>query len=401
MDFKALFQGCNPNFQLLAELYRDLHRFPELSGDEGQTASRVALRLRALKDFVVHSHIGGHGVAGVFRNGTGPAVLLRAELDALPVKERTALDYSSTSAKKVMHACGHDMHMACLMGAAELLLKARAQWSGTLIVLFQPKSVGSHGAQAMVDDDVYGKLGVRPNVVFGQHVMGIPSGSVSIATSKPAVPSADVVWIRLSLDKGAVANPQIVCDAGALAARIIDRVKALVVQLQREGHAYIVVTTMYLNAQIPEDGMVIDQADIGLEVKAKEQTIRIKVLAEIRVIVEDEAQIAGTVSTPMVTTSVVAPMTTNDSAMAGQLKEAFVGHFGANDVVEVIPDSLVEDFSILATAVGAPYRDDIPKTIPLEGSALFAPLINPTLETGVHALSVAALTIFHKRSQED
>jgi metal-dependent amidase/aminoacylase/carboxypeptidase family protein len=139
MDLQTRFQGYNPDLQLSERLYQDLHRFLELSEKEHQTASRVAHHLCRLKDFEIHPNIGGHGIVGLLRNGDGSVVMLRAELEALLIRERIGLHYSSDNnrimmdrcghSRHVMHAYGHDMHMACLMGAAELLLKARTRWS--------------------------------------------------------------------------------------------------------------------------------------------------------------------------------------------------------------------------------------------------------------------------------
>ena len=142
--------------------YKDLHEHPELSHHEHRTARRVAGKLQEY-DFAVHAGIGGTGVVGVLANGSGPTVLLRAELDALPVREDTGADYASTATGQdaaghevpVAHACGHDMHMSCLLGMAKLMADHRGQWAGTLIPLFQPAEETGDGAQAMVDDGLF------------------------------------------------------------------------------------------------------------------------------------------------------------------------------------------------------------------------------------------------------
>src|SRR3954451_18228606 len=166
------------------ELYRDLHRHPELSHQEQRTAGLVADRLRRA-GFEVHERVGGTGVVGILRNGDGPALLLRADMDALPVREATGLPYASevtaTDAAgnevPVMHACGHDVHVTCLAGAAELLADGAQHWKGTLIALFQPAEEVGDGARGMVEDKLP-ELVPKPQVALGQHVMPLRAGTV-------------------------------------------------------------------------------------------------------------------------------------------------------------------------------------------------------------------------------
>lgn len=161
----------------LTSVYRDLHRHPELSSQEHRTAGIVAAWLRDLGLEVIEG-VGGTGVVGVLRNGPGPTVALRADMDALPVAEETGLPYSST-VDGVMHACGHDVHVTCLLGAATTLDAVRDTWRGTLVLLFQPAEETVSGAQAMVDDDLFSRV-PRPDVVLGQHVAPIPAGVLGL-----------------------------------------------------------------------------------------------------------------------------------------------------------------------------------------------------------------------------
>jgi amidohydrolase len=172
-------------------LYRHLHSHPELSNCEAETAEAMAAHLHGFNALQVSTGIGGYGVVGVLENGTGNTILLRADMDALPIREATGLPYASTVSmldaqgimQPVMHACGHDMHMTCLLAAAEILVKLRDHWSGTLVVLFQPAEERGTGAQAMVDDGLYSKHGVPiPDFVLGQHVMAMRAGSVGSRT---------------------------------------------------------------------------------------------------------------------------------------------------------------------------------------------------------------------------
>lgn len=166
-------------------LYKHFHAHPELSNLEAETAKTIAVELRRLQAFEITTGIGGHGLVGVLRNGPGKTILLRADIDGLPILEATGLPYASTVTmldiegvmRPVMHACGHDMHITCLLAAAEILVKLKQRWSGTLIVLFQPAEERGSGAKAMVDDGLYDKIPV-PDFVLGQHVMAMRAGTV-------------------------------------------------------------------------------------------------------------------------------------------------------------------------------------------------------------------------------
>ncbi|ODM17310.1 hypothetical protein SI65_06985 [Aspergillus cristatus] len=169
--------------------YRNLHSFPELSGQEERTSTTAAEYLNSL-DFEVHTHIGGYGVAGVFRNGDGPTVLLRADMDALPMEEETGVPYASTRVMKdrngverpVAHACGHDFHVTALVAAASLLHSAKSEWSGTLVCVFQP-SEELNGAKGMIEDGLYEKI-PKPDVVLAQHVLKMRAGTVSVKSGR-------------------------------------------------------------------------------------------------------------------------------------------------------------------------------------------------------------------------
>ena len=184
----------------LVELYRGLHAHPELSGQEHRTSGVAAAHLKRA-GFEVTSGVGGTGVVGVLRNGEGPTVMLRADMDALPVAEATGLDYASTvtatdtdgAEVPVMHACGHDMHVAWLAGATALLADGRRAWSGTVLAVFQPAEETGRGAQAMIDDGLFDRF-PRPGVILGQHVMPGPAGEVAYrpGTTQAAADSLEV-----------------------------------------------------------------------------------------------------------------------------------------------------------------------------------------------------------------
>jgi amidohydrolase len=194
--------GVNDMLPELEKFYTDLHAHPELSMHETQTARRAADRLRGA-GYDVTTGVGKTGVVGLLRNGDGPTVMLRADMDALPVKEATGLPYASTATAiggagksvPVAHACGHDMHVAWLAGASALLAKDRDKWRGTLMAVFQPGEETAQGAQAMIDDGLFARF-PKPYVVLGQHVMAQPAGTLSTRAGV-ITSAADSLQIRM------------------------------------------------------------------------------------------------------------------------------------------------------------------------------------------------------------
>ena len=206
------------------DLYRDLHSHPELSHQEHRTAGKAADRLTTA-GFEVISGVGGTGVVGVLRNGDGPSVLLRADMDALPLTEDTGLAYTSTN-DGVAHACGHDMHVACLLGAAQLMADSRQQWSGTLIALFQPAEETINGAAGMVSDGLATRI-PKVDIALGQHVTPLPAGHLA-ATAGPAFASADSIKVTLYGRGGHASMPQTTVDPVVLAAAVVMRLQTIV-----------------------------------------------------------------------------------------------------------------------------------------------------------------------------
>lgn len=414
MDLEAIVQRFSPDLAPIENVYKAIHQYPELSCRENRTASTIASQLREM-GLHVHEKIGGHGVVGVFENGLGKIVMLRAELDALPIKEQTELPYASKEhmddmwghRQPVMHACGHDMHMACLLAAAKLLVDAKSEWSGTLIVLFQPNEEHTGGAQAMVDDRLYDKIPM-PDVVMAQHLMQIPSGSVSIKPGHVLV-SADTMRIRVFSSEGHPMNPQVAVDVGVLTSNIVVRIQDLVDEVSKTGYTSIEVQEMHFGGP----GLDwVEHADMVLDVKAYEPKLREQLLEGIRDIVDTQAVSIGSSRKPEISSSIRAPVTRNDNLVSQRVREAFVDFFGSQKVLEDVPSHPCEDFSILATAIDAPYlfwflgradskdlerareKGKLLDLIPIEHSPFNAPLVQPTLETGMHALSIAALCIF-------
>src|SRR3954453_3608785 len=229
----SVLAGLDGVMDSVEDLYRDVHQHPELSLQEHRTAGKAAEQLEAA-GYDVTSGVGGTGVAGVLSNGDGPAVMLRADMDALPVKEATGLDYASTATGTdpagdevpVMHACGHDMHVAWLAGATALLGGARDAWRGTVLAVFQPAEETAQGARAMIDDGLFDRF-PKPQVILGQHVMPAPAGAIGFRPG-PTQAAAESLDVRL-FGRGAHGSmPESSVDPVVMAAATVLRLQTIV-----------------------------------------------------------------------------------------------------------------------------------------------------------------------------
>lgn len=387
-------------------LYEDVHSHPELSMQEHRTAALAAERLRA-SGFEVTEKIGGTGVVGLLRNGNGPTALLRADMDALPVQEQTGLPYASTATATdaegqetpVMHACGHDMHVAWLAAAATLLARTTEHWQGTLIALFQPGEETAQGARAMIDDGLFERF-PKPDVVLGQHVMPSPAGLIG---SRPGVitSAADSLQIRL-FGRGAHGSmPQASIDPVVMAAATVLQLQTIVAREIAPTDA-AVLTVGALQAGTKEN-VIPDEAIIKLNVRTFNEQTRQRVLAAITRIVNAEAEASAAPRPPEITPLDRYDLVENDAAATRQVREAFVARFGADRVVEIPPMSASEDFGSYGTGWQTPavfwtvggtdpdaYRQaeqaGTLNELPTNHNPHFAPVVHPTLETGVQAL---------------
>ena len=394
----------------LEALYKDVHAHPELSMEETRTASLAADRLRAA-GYEVTTGVGKTGVVGLLRNGDGPTVMLRADMDGLPIEEATALPYASKAQMKdregntvpVGHMCGHDMHVTWLAGAAALFAQARAAWRGTLMAVFQPGEETAEGAQAMIDDGLFEHF-PKPAVVLGQHVMVGPAGAVAGRTGA-ITSAADSLQIRL-FGRGAHGSmPQSSIDPVVMAAATVMRLQTIVSREVAAAEA-AVVTVGALQAGTKEN-VIPDEAIIKLNVRTFDAGVRKRVLAAIERIVNAEAAASGAPRPPEITTLDHYPLNLNDAGATARVAEAFRRHFTAERVRETGPAPASEDFGSFGTEwhvpsvfwfVGGTDPDVYAKAkeagrlneLPVNHSPLFAPVIHPTLQTGVEALVVAA-----------
>ena len=398
---------------LLSELetvYKDIHAHPELSMQEVRTADLATDHLRAA-GYEVTAGVGKTGVVGVLRNGEGPTLMLRADMDALPVKEATGLPYASNATGTdregktvpVMHACGHDMHVTWLIGAATLFARNRDAWRGTLIPVFQPAEETGEGARAMIDDGLFRRF-PKPDAVLGQHVMVGPSG---LLTSRLGVitSAGDSLQIRI-FGRGAHGSmPQASIDPVVMAAATVLRLQTIV---SREIAATdsAVVTVGSLQAGTKEN-VIPDEAIIKLNVRTFDEAVRSHVLAAIERIVNAEAVASGAPKKPEITMLDRYALVKNDAESTKRVAGAFREYFPADRVQETQPTTASEDFGCFGSEWHSPSvfwfvggtdpavyakakADGRVGEIPTNHNPGFAPVIEPTLKAGVEAMVVAA-----------
>src|SRR4051812_23294858 len=406
-DFESRIRDLLPD---LERVYTDIHAHPELSLQETRTAGVAADRLR-VAGFEVTTGVGKTGVVGLLRNGEGPTIMLRADMDALPVREETGLSYASAETATdstgervpVMHACGHDMHVTWLIGAATVLAQTREAWTGTLMPVFQPAEETGAGAQAMIDDGLMTRF-PKPDAVLGQHVMVGPAGAIGGRTGV-ITSAADSLQIRL-FGRGAHGSmPQAAIDPVVMAAATVLRLQAIVSRELAATEA-AVVTIGSLQAGTKEN-VIPDEAVIKLNVRTFDEGVRARVLAAIERIVKAEAAASGAPRQPEITPIDRYALVSNDPEATRRVVEAFRAYFPADRIRETGPTSASEDFGSFGVQWHAPsvfwfvggtdpglYENAKASgrvsEIPTNHNPRFAPVIHPTLETGVETLTVAA-----------
>ncbi|MEV5486569.1 amidohydrolase [Streptomyces bobili] len=332
----------------LEDFYRDLHRHPELSFREHRTAARLAGRLRAA-GFAVTEGVARTGVVGVLANGDGPVVWLRGDMDALPVREATGLGYAST-VDGVMHACGHDLHITWLAGAAEALAAARETWCGTLVVVGQPAEEAEGGAAAMVADGVHERF-PRPDVLLGQHV------TPGLAGFYPHTPgltlsASDDLEIVVHGVGGHGSRPESTVDPVVTAAYVVTRLQGVVSREVAANESAVVTVGRFHAGTTPN--IIPAEARLSLNVRTQDTRVRERVLAAIRRIVEGECAAAGCPVPPEVTLNLGYPVTVNDAALDEEIAAVHRELFGADRVFDFGRAMGSEDFSLLAPD-GVPY----------------------------------------------
>jgi amidohydrolase len=400
------------------ELYLDIHRNPELSGHETQTATKLAGRLRSL-GYEVTEHVGRTGIVALLKNGPGPTVMLRTELDALPVEEKTGLPYASTVRTKddaghdvpVMHACGHDLHMAAILATAEILAHSKNSWHGTLMLIGQPAEETISGAAWMVKDGLFTRF-PRPDVAVALHVGNeLPAGKVGIV---PGIydTNADSLRITIYGKGGHGSAPHTAVDPIVLAARTILALQTVVSREVRPGEM-AVVTVGYVHAGT-KNNIIPDSAELGLTVRTYKADVRKQVLAAIARITKAEAEGAGAPREPSIEHYEGTDAVYNEPALAQRLRAPLETALGKDNVLIEEPERASEDFSVfIGQGVPGFYLDlggaDPEKLaqakaagtqLPSNHSSLFAPDVDPALHTAITA-EVAMLRNLLNASVED
>lgn len=398
-------------------VYKDLHAHPELSFQETKTAALVASKLKEL-GYEIIERIGRTGVVGVLRNGEGQTVLARADMDALPVRENTGLPYASTltaadmggETVSVAHACGHDVHVTCLLGAAELLAKGRGSWSGTFIALFQPAEEVAGGAKAMVDDGL-SDLIPKPDVAFAQHVLAYPAGTIGTQAG-PVLSAGDSIRITLHGKGSHGSMPHNSVDTVVLAAMVVLRFQTIVSRETKPGE--FAVLTVGSNVAGSKSNIIPDRAQLLVNLRTYDMNVRQRMIDGIERMVKAECEASGSPHPPEFEYYDQYPLTENDREVTENITSAFRSHFGSETVFELGRVTASEDFSHIPDALGTPYTfwgvgcidpekyeqalkaGRVEQDVPVNHSEFFAPVIEPTLSTGTRALVVAALTYLAK-----
>jgi len=384
-------------------LYVDLHRAPELSLHESATATRIATELRTL-GFDVTTGVGGTGVVGVLKNGTGPTVLLRTELDALPVTEATGLPFASTVHTKddngndvgVMHACGHDLHMAAVVSTARIMAGDRSRWHGTLVVIGQPAEERTSGARAMIADGLLTRF-PRPDFAIAVHDdPRYPSGTIGYHAG-PILSNSDGVTIRIFGRGGHGARPETTIDPVVIAARTVLALQTIV---SREISPFdaAVITVGAIHGGTKRN-IIPDEVRLDLSVRSFTDPVRQHLRSAIERVAKAEAAAAAAPKEPSIELSESTNALVNDTALTARVSSMLIRELGSTRVRDFPPEAASEDFSefqragipTLMLKVGATEPAAYEKatrdgtTLPSLHSSSFKPDLQPTLKAAITA----------------
>ncbi len=401
-------------YPALDALYQDLHTSPELSGHETKTAAKMAQQLRAL-GISVTTGIGGFGVVGVLKNGPGPTVMLRTDLDGLPIEEKTGLPFASvvraTDASGadvgVMHACGHDLHMTAWIGAATWLARNKSSWSGTLMLVGQPAEEMVTGARAMLADGLFSRFS-RPDFALALHdTPKLPAGQMGY-TSGYALANVDAVAITIFGKGGHGAAPASAIDPIVIAARTV---LALQTIISRENNpldpAVITIGSIHGGTK---SNIIPDEVKLQLSVRSYKEPVRQRLLAAIGRITRAEAIAGAAAQPPVIVVTKGTQAVYNDPKVTARVVLSLRQILGPANVIEQPPEMVSEDFSEYglagvpaallwlgaAPAVQFAQSETSGVALPSLHSAQFAPDRMPAIKTAVRGLATAALELFAK-----
>ena len=410
----ALSEWLQAETPQLSQTYKSLHEAPELSHEEEKTAAKMAERLREF-GFTVTEKVGGHGVVGVLKNGAGPTLMLRADMDALPVVEETALPYASKVTVRdargatvgVMHACGHDMHMTMLLGTLQYLATHRDQWQGTLVPIFQPAEEKGAGADAMLADGLLRRF-PRPDFALALHVAADRPTGVVAWRAGYAMANVDSVDIVIKGKGGHGAYPHTTIDPIMIAAKLVLDLQTIVSREVKPIEP-VVITVGAIHGG-SKHNVISDDCTLQLTVRSYKPEVRQQILDAIARKANAAAASAGAAN-PEITVSDGTPALSNDANLAERLKPVVERALGAGSVEESEPSMGGEDFGaygragvpILMIAVGAVDQARLDKyaeeggSPPSLHSPRFYPDVDGTLATGVQTLTTAALDLLAKK----
>jgi amidohydrolase len=399
-------------------LYLDLHQHPELSSHETRTAALLAERLRKL-GYEVTEHVGGTGVVGIMKNGPGPTVMLRTELDALPVEEQTGLPYASKVRTKddsgrdvpVMHACGHDLHMSSWWATAAIMARTKDSWHGTLMLIAQPAEETISGAKRMVEDGLFTRF-PKPDIGIALHdTNSMPVGQVGV-TPEYAWANADSLRITVYGRGGHGARPETTIDPIVIAAAIVLRIQSIISREIHTGET-AVITVGYFQAGT-KNNIIPDQAQMGLTVRSYKPEVRQHLVAAIERIAKGEAEAGGAEKMPLIEKYESTSAVYNDPVLTRHLAATLEAALGKGNVVVQPPVMIAEDYSVFVEqgvpsfyftlGVADPEKlkqaKAVGQELPSNHSPLFAPVAEPSLRTGMTA-EVAVLRDLLKGSAAD
>ncbi|KAL1868942.1 hypothetical protein Daus18300_005778 [Diaporthe australafricana] len=418
--WRQFFEEYFPPLEKYVSIYKDLHAHPELPDQESRTAFVVAEHL-VLLGYEIDRNIGGHGLVGILRNGKGNTVLLRSELDALPMEEDTGLPYASKArkldtdgmVKGVMHGCGHDMHMACLLGAADLLARLEGFWSGTLICLFQPNEERLLGAQSMIDDGLFDKI-PRPDIILGQHAVPTRAGTIGTRPGR-VLGFLDSLAVRVYGKGTHSSTPELGIDPILMASNIISRLQ-MVVSREIDFKEPCVITSGYFHGGT--DASIIPEfADFKVDIRSFKEDIQHRAVEAVKRIIEGECQAANSPKSPRIVTAASCPPIDNDGGATEKFTaalRAFYGDEAPQKIIEIGLDIIADDFVLLGHPPGEkpiPYvywnfgvtprgeydkaeRNGTLKDLPFNHNPRFAPEIEPSLQAGIEGLAIASVLFF-------
>lgn len=410
-------QQITKDYSYLEQLYKHLHRNPEISFLEKQTAKKIADELRQL-NFQITENFGGFGVVGVYKNGEGPTIMIRTDLDALPIQEKTGLEYASTKTMPdrdgkstyTMHACGHDVHMTVFVGTARRLISNKDKWSGTLVMIGQPAEERSGGAKAMLAEGLFTKF-PRPDYNLAIHVSAnLPAGSIG-AVGGFAMANVDSVDLIVKGQGGHGAYPQNTKDPVALAAQIVMALQTIV---SRETSplepAVVTVGSIHGGSQ---HNIIPNEVKMQLTLRSYSEEVRKNTINSIRRISANLARAAGLPEDLLPEVKVLdesTPAAYNNPKLTTEAMTLFKNLFSEQNVFELTPEMVGEDFGrygqvepkipSLMFRLGTIKKSDYQKAqqgklrLPTLHSADFAPDPEPTITTGVEAMTQLALKLF-------